>query len=152
MTCLVYAAVLVPVAAAGVWVVAVTADPTTVYVVHGHSWRRPLRVGITRAADWDDYRRCGAHGDCRRHRLCSYLTGRDVGSRSDEWAWEVDWHAPPRRWPAIRRRHRVLYLTVPWRPLALRVEKRLIRRYHPEWNTHHIPAVVLARRRRSRTP
>lgn len=125
------------------------ANATIVYVVHGNSWATPLRVGVTDADDWAGYRHC-RRCDCRRHRLCAYSAGRDRSSRSELWAHEVDWRARPKRWPALRRRHRVLYVPVPWRPLALRLERRLIRRYCPPWNTQHVPGEVLAARRRSR--
>lgn len=151
MSCLPVALALAAVTGAALWAAVATANATIVYVVHGVSWRRPLRVGITDADAWDGYRYCAAHHRCRRHRLCQYLTGRDTGSRSTEWAHEVDWTARPRRWPALRRRHAVLYLTFPWRPLALAVERALIRHYRPTRNTAHIPPDELARRRRSRT-
>lgn len=121
------------------------ANSTVVYLLWGDSWRCPLRVGITDADAWTGYRQCRTR-DCRRHRMCAYAGGRDRSSRSELWAHEVDWRARPKRWPAIRRRHRVTYLTVPFRPLALRVERRLIRRYHPQWNTQHVPAHVRAPR------
>lgn len=129
----------------------VTRNPTVLYAIYGHSWRRPLRVGITDADAWAGYRSCRTHHICRRHRLCGYLAGRDRGSRADQWAHQVDWRARPKRWPALRRRHRVLYLTVPWRPLALRLERRAIRHHRPPWNVHHLPPDELARRRRART-
>lgn len=114
-------------------------DPTVVYLIYGYEWRRPLRVGVTDAGEWGGYRHCPKVGECRRHRMCKYLSGQDRGSRSHVWAGEVEWRASPLRWPALlRRRHRVVFVVVPWRPVALWLERRLIRRYQPPWNVAHV--------------
>lgn len=123
-----------------------TANPTVVYFCWADTWSRPERIGVNDADDFgrQHWTRC-TNPRCWS-RLCRYRWKRDVGSRPHRWADNVHWHRPPKLWTPFRRRHRVLYVTVPWRGLALVIERLAIRHYRSPFNVQH-----LARKHRHRS-
>ena len=123
----------------------IVAEPTTVYVIYGADRSRPLRVGINDDDDWDrhHFRTC-IRPSCRS-RVCKYKHGRDAGAQSWRWTRDVHWAERPKRWPALRRRHRVLYIPCPTLGVALWIEDRLLAHYQPPYNVHGV-------RRENRAP
>jgi hypothetical protein len=117
-------------------------EPHRVYILHGSSWGRPRRVGINVAKDFD--RQCWR--TCRnpscRSRLCKYKHGADESSQSWVWGPEIDWAAEPKRWPALRRRNRMLVFPVllPSKRVARWVEDALLAHYQCPYNTQGVRA------------